>query len=734
MFPDKLKRPLVIAHRWLTLALAPVFLLILLSGAILAFKPILQDRSAAPAVVEARTLMEALDAVDPQGVAAMLTVLPDGKTIELKSRGPGVKGGFDIATHAPTTVDSGFDLFAVALDLHKHLLVGAGVVVEIATYVMVAILALGLFLGLPKLRNTLMGWHSGLGWLALPLVALTPVTGLLMILHIGTPTLPALEPAAQPLPLARAIEAASAQAELTGLVAARRFRQGSVLLTAATREGTMRYLVSGTGKVVPLTTGPGLVKQLHEGTWAGAWSGALNFLSASVLMGLMITGLYSWLRRQRQARRRSGDRNASILVAFASQTGTAARLAEATAKALRDAGEAVVCASLAALDPCELTSFRNNLLIVSTTGEGEVPDSVRPFLARLDGSSLSGARFSLLALGDSHYQSFCGGGRKIRDALLEHGANEATEWRRADGEPTVTWRDWLNEVAEMLGLQLGVVAAPEADRPVTLTLIERERLDNPLHGDTRETWRLAFEPVGGAFEFRPGDLLLVSPAESEAPRCYSIGTSSLVGDTRIGLTVSLHAWEDAAGNRRLGLASGYLCRLLQPGAQIKAKLRRHPGFNPPDDPTRPLILVATGAGVAPFPGFLAERARLANAGPIWLLFGNRRRRGDFFYRTAFEHWLSTGVLSRLDTAFSRDADDGSHVQDRLIEHGEDILHWLVKHQGILYTCGRASTVGAAVEWALRAILSRHGRQYDLHPDATLARWQADGTLRVDVFG
>jgi len=355
-------------------------------------------------------------------------------------------------------------------------------------------------------------------------------------------------------------------------------------------------------------------------------------------------------------------------------------------------------------------------------------------LTRLGSADLRGTRFSLLALGDSRYRSFCGGGRQVRAALLEQGANEVAEWRRADGEPTSAWRNWLATVSRLIGLELGTVAAPETNRPVTLTLIERERLDDPEHGDTRETWRLAFETGDTASNFRPGDLLLVSPAPGEAPRCYSIGTSSLAGDSRIGLTVSLHTWKDSEGKHHLGLASNYLCHQLRPGAKLDATWRRHPDFNPPDDPTRPLILVATGAGIAPFPGFLAERARQPNAGPIWLLFGNRFRAGDFFYQAAFEQWRREGVLTRLDTAFSRDPDDGHHIQDRLMGNGEELLRWLVERRGVLYTCGRASTVGAAVERTVRAIIASHGGQYGLQPDETLAQWRTDGMLRVDVFG
>ena len=65
----------------------------------------------------------------------------------------------------------------------------------------------------------------------------------------------------------------------------------------------------------------------------------------------------------------------------------------------------------------------------------------------------------------------------------------------------------------------------------------------------------------------PGDLLLIAPTPEAAPRCYSIGSSSRVGDSLIRLTVSLHHWRDSDGQVRVGAASGYLCHELPEGAR-----------------------------------------------------------------------------------------------------------------------------------------------------------------------
>jgi sulfite reductase (NADPH) flavoprotein alpha-component len=481
--------------------------------------------------------------------------------------------------------------------------------------------------------------------------------------------------------------------------------------------------------VTRIKGGHGLTRELHEGTWAGAWSGALNLVSALGLGTLLATGVVAWWRRRTQARARSGDTGADLLVAFASQTGTAARFAEATAAALRRAGERVACASLAALAPEELTRFKQVFLLVSTTGDGEVPDQGRAFLHQLGGADLAGAAFTMLALGDRRYRRFCAGGERVRAALLAAGARETARLARADDEPTPAWRAWLEAAHDAVPPDL---TPPEPDRPVTLTLVERERLDDPADPDVLEAWSLALaspEPLA----YRPGDLLLVAPAEGAPERCYSIGSTPLASPARLQLTIGLRRWRDERGHEHLGAASGLLCRRLAPGEPVRGRLRRHPAFNPPADPRRPILMVASGCGIAPFIGFLAERALQPAPGPAWLIFGNRKRAADFFYGAQLERWLADGVLSRLDLAFSRDPDDGSYVQHRLLASGGDVLRWLTVDDAVFYVCGRASTTGQGVQAALERICTAEAGGTADAATRRMAGWLASGTIRRDLF-
>ena len=724
------KSALLQAHRWLALVLAPLFVLILLTGAVLAFKPVVADLSspAAPALaVPAASIVELIDRADPQGRTQQVTVAPDGRSVTLQGPPDRTSRTYDLATGALVKAQpAGFDVFGFAKNLHKDLLVGAGIVVEFAAYAMVLIVVSGPLLAWPRLRNTLSGWHVGVGWILFPLVLMLPLTGAMMKLHIGGPTLPAIDASAPRVPLARAIEQAAATG-LDEIAMARRFRGSAVFVSPLDREQPVRIVT--TDGVTPLTDAPGLVKELHEGLWAGGWSGAFNLVGAIALAGLVGTGTLSWLRRQRLRGQRDGSADADILIAFASQTGNAARLANATRAALESGGGRVASMSLAGVEPRELAGFRRVLLIVSTTGDGAVPDHGKAFVGKLAGSRLDGVSFAMLELGDSSYAHFCAGGEEVRRALLAAGAIESMPVARADGEPGPAWRDWLRNAASELGIDVRHTRTPELDLPVALTLRERTQLNDPSDPDTGEAWGLMFESDRD-LDFRPGDLLLVPAPDGGPERPYSIGSTPAGNPRLIRLTVALKRTVDDGGREHFGTVSHLLDRELQVGDSLDAKLRRHPDFNPPDCP-RPVIMVSAGCGIAPFIGFLEEHERRRLKSPTWMIFGNRRRGGDFLYRADLERWQRNGNLGRLDTAFSRDGD--GYVQDKLLAAQEEVFDWLARRDAVLYVCGRASTVGKGVRDVLAQIVATGERIPVASAAQRIERWHGDGKLRFDLF-
>lgn len=718
-----MKSALLLLHRWAGIVLFPLFALILLSGAILAFKPIIADLQApeAPAPVRTEQLVELLAQNGSDKAVGSLQRLDNGDSWRLTGVG-------DYRLQDGQRIGDGSDpaasLFKVVKSFHKGLLLGLGWLVEYATWVMLAIMVSGLFFGWARFSKTLLGWHQVLGLWLLPLALLLPVTALLMTLHIGQPKLP--RPSAGPATtLSAGIERAAQSHDLSMLISASRFKGGSVLIK--TESETL--LVNG-DQVTPMT-GTYWPKALHEGTWGGWLSGLINLLLAGLVFTLSLTGFLSWFRRQRGARSKVQQQGAQVLILHASQTGTAQGLAEATRATLNGAGIAADCGAIGAFPPAQWPHYSQVLVLASTTGEGDLPQGAKPWVRALKTGALKGSHFNLLALGDRRYEHFCGGGRTLRQALLDAGALEAEPATEADGDPSVVWRHWLDALAARFGWTLDQNRGLASKATVRAVLQQRTRLDSAADPAQPASFSLLLR-VPEETRFAPGDLIQFQPAPDEAPRRYSIGSDSQVTPGIIRLTISWVHYRDADGVEHLGRASTQLCRDWPLESTREIKVLPHAGFHPPVDPATPLIMVATGCGIAPFMGFLEQRAAAASAGPAWLLCGNRHRDQDYLYQEDLEGYQQRGVLTRLDALFSRDGNAQRYVTERLIEKGAEVLDWL-DSGAQLYICGRASTLGRSSEEALIRMLQQQRGLSAQAAEEQLEHWSAEGILHRDLF-
>lgn len=716
-----MKAILLQLHRWLGVLLFPLFAMIVLSGALLALKPMVESARTPdqlqPVAVE--QLVALVDEVAGEQSIRGVQRLDEGTHWRLDGL-----GDYRLADGAVT--GDGSDplgrFFGGVKSFHKGLLLGLGWLVEYASWAMAAIVVAALFFGWPRFRNSLLGWHHALGLWLFPLAALLPITALMMTLHIGQPG-PPPRASGPSISLTEGLQRAAQQHDLSTLISAGA-RRGSVMISTA-RE---RLLVNAQGVTEMQTYWP---KALHEGTWGGWFSGLVNLLAGVLLFALSLTGFLSWLRRQRGAKRQILTEGAEVLVLHASQTGTAQGLAEATSAALTGAGIAADCAALGRMAPSRWAHYKSILLIASTTGEGELPEGARPWVRALTPGALKGARFSLLALGDRRYPNFCGGGKQLRQALLAADAEEFEPLMEVDGDPSNDWRSWFDRLAQREGWTVERPRATALEQCIEARLLRRTRLDSGDDPGVPAAFSLELS-VAEETRFSPGDLIQFQPGADEQPRRYSIGSDSQVTPGRIRLTISWVHYRDAQGEEHFGRASTLLCRDWQEGDSRSFRINRHAGFHPPEDHSIPLILLATGCGIAPFMGFLEQRAGDATAGPVWLLFGNRHRRQDFLHGEELERYHRDGVLTRLDGVFSRDGGAQRYVTERLRERGAEILEWLDAGARI-YICGRASTLGRSSEQALLDLLQQ-GR--GLTADGArqeLERWSAEGILHRDLF-
>jgi sulfite reductase (NADPH) flavoprotein alpha-component len=222
---------------------------------------------------------------------------------------------------------------------------------------------------------------------------------------------------------------------------------------------------------------------------------------------------------------------------------------------------------------------------------------------------------------------------------------------------------------------------------------------------------------------------LVNALRPLSPRLYSIASSRKAVGDEAHLTVSLLEYQKDENLRR-GLASGFLAD-CDVGVQLPVFIERNERFRTPTDTSRDILMIGPGTGIAPFRGFVQERAEVGATGKNWLLFGARHAASQFLYQLEWQEALKKGQLHRLDLAFSRDQAERIYVQQRLRENAADVFAWLEKGAH-LYICG-AIAMGKDVHQALLEIVSEQGGKSKEDASEYLSELQQAGRYAKDVY-
>ncbi|WP_109124811.1 sulfite reductase flavoprotein subunit alpha [Dyella sp. C11] len=459
----------------------------------------------------------------------------------------------------------------------------------------------------------------------------------------------------------------------------------------------------------------------------------------------------------------------ALLVAYASQTGTAEQWAKQTAHSLQKAGTSVSLIELGQLDVAMLAVTDRVLFVASTTGEGDAPDSAARFVmqAMRAPQALAGLRYGLLSLGDSDYEDFCGFGRALQHWLQQSGAAPLFDPVEVDNGDAAALRHWQHHLAVLSGaVELPDWQPPEYQR---WRLVERTLLNPGSVGGA--CFHLALRPYEGDAVWQAGDLVEIGPRHATSDVERWLAARTMDGDAQVereGRRASLREWlaeshlpdngiekgmspaevvatlqplphreysiaslpSDGALHllvRRMhredgspGIGSGWLTQHAPLGGEIALRIRANPGFHAPAD-DRPLLLIGNGTGLAGLRALLKARIA-AGHHRNWLLFGERQPGHDFYHRDEIQRWQAQGALERLDLAWSREGDTRAYVQDRLGEHADTLRTWVAQGAAI-YVCGSLAGMAPGVDAVLRASLG----------DAVVEQLREQGRYRRDVY-
>ena len=223
----------------------------------------------------------------------------------------------------------------------------------------------------------------------------------------------------------------------------------------------------------------------------------------------------------------------------------------------------------------------------------------------------------------------------------------------------------------------------------------------------------------------------VSTLRKMPARLYSIASSLSANPDEVHLTIGAVRY-NAHERERNGVCSILCAERLKPGETLSVYIQSNQNFKLPSNPDTPIIMVGPGTGVAPFRSFMQEREEAGVQGKSWMFFGDQHFVTDFLYQTEWQKWLKSGVLTKMDVAFSRDTDEKVYVQNRMLEHSAELFGWL-QEGAVVYICGDEKNMAHDVHETLIGIVEKEGNMSREDAVGYLTDMQKEKRYQRDVY-
>lgn len=408
-----------------------------------------------------------------------------------------------------------------------------------------------------------------------------------------------------------------------------------------------------------------------------------RWLSAAtiLLLYLLFCG-YCFARAVR--RNKTQQLTSDWLVAYASQSGNAQRIAEQTQERLSLSGLSAQTCALSQLPITQLNQQQNILFVVSTYGEGEAPDNGQRFLKQLRRSKTKlHLNYAILGLGDRQYQEFCAFAHQLNTQLQRLQAQPFLALHEVDGLNNQALKQWQQQLTQRLDLTASAIEQTENWQQIKL--ISKQQL-NP-QSQSNGLFLLTFASQAS---WQAGDILQIQPMNNPEQKLRDYSIASANGEP---LQIIVR-------QQNQGLCSTWLCQQLTEASSINVQIRSNSNFRTVD-PHTPAIFIGAGSGIAGLRGHIQQR----QTGKNWLIFGERDAQTDVILHDELQSWLNTEQLTHVDLAFSRHPQQAAYVQDKLFEYKQRLLDW-IEQGAVIYVCGRLSGMGEGVQQALQKILGQ----------------------------
>lgn len=394
----------------------------------------------------------------------------------------------------------------------------------------------------------------------------------------------------------------------------------------------------------------------------------------------------------------------------------------------------------------QLTAAKNSKTSVVNTKEQPIYTRTNPYQAKIlkninlngEGSSKETRHIelSLEGSGLSYAPGDCLGIFPQNDPELVSSILEEMKW---DPEQEVT----INKQGETLSLLEALTnyfeitlltkktlqqAAPLTENEELQTLVSAEKVDELkeyINGRDLLDLLQDFGPWNATAQD------IVSLLRKMPPRLYSIASSIAANPEEVHLTIGAVRYT-AHGRDRKGVCSVLLAERVQDGESVPVFMQQNKHFNLPESLDTDIIMVGPGTGIAPFRSFIQERAVTKATGRSWLFFGDQHSATDFLYQEEFETYMQDGVLTKLDTAFSRDTAQKVYVQNKMLESSKELYEWLL-NGAHFYICGDKQRMAKDVHETLITIIEKEGSMTREAAEEYLNEMQKQKRYQRDVY-
>lgn len=255
-----------------------------------------------------------------------------------------------------------------------------------------------------------------------------------------------------------------------------------------------------------------------------------------------------------------------LTILYGTETGNAADVARSVETRARVRGLNPVLSEMADYKVRQLSDEQDLLIIVSTYGEGDPPQPATGFFEFVEGRrapELGGARFAVLALGDSSYEFYCEAGKRLERRLEELGAERLAPRVDCDidfEEAAETWTDALIDQLSVAAVSDALPAMSARAGPLAVDLPVYSKR-NPFvasileniaivgRGSTKDTRHIEFSLSGSGLTYTPGDALGIGASNDPAIVAELLSLLSVARDAVIDVKGQALTMDEALTHR-----------------------------------------------------------------------------------------------------------------------------------------------------------------------------------------